>query len=129
MRGLAIYTGLRLAVLAAVWILLQLLTPMRGLFALAAALVISGVISFVLLNRSRDSASTGLSRIFGGINDRIERSRTAEDHLDSEESPAGADAPPALGQPDAEAEEQAVGQGEQPGALEDGDQVATDRTP
>lgn len=128
MRGLAIYTGLRLAVLAVVWFVLQLVTPMRGLFALAAALVISGVISFALLNRSRDSASTGLSRIFGGINERIERSRTAEDHLDAEE-PIAAGASPALGHPDPDSEEQAVGQGEQPGALEDGDQVATDRAP
>lgn len=127
MRGLAIYTALRLAVLAAVWIILQLVTPMRGLFALAAALVISGVISFALLNRPRDSASTGLSRIFGGINDRIERSKAAEDHLDGESVVASEET--SSGEADAQAEEQAVGEGEQPGALEDGDQVATDRAP
>ena len=127
MRGIAVYTLLRLALLAGVWFLVQLVTPMRGLLALAAALVISGVISFALLNRSRDTASTGLFRIFGGINERIERSRTAEDHLVPDTAPeAAADG---LGEGDAQSQEEAVGQGEQPGPLEDGDQVATDRSP
>lgn len=110
MRGIAIYTGLRLALLAAVWLLIQLITPMRGLLAIAVALVISGIISFILLDRTRDQASAGLSRIFGRMNDRIERSRTAEDW----------DEPAASGQGDAQAEQQAVDEHEQSGALEDG---------
>ena len=40
MRGIAIYTGLRVALLAAVWLLIQAVTPLRGLLAIALALVI-----------------------------------------------------------------------------------------
>jgi hypothetical protein len=111
-RGIAIYTGLRVALLAAVWLLVQVVTPIRGLLAIAIAVVISGVISFIVLDRSRDRASIGLAGAFSRINDRIERSRTAEDWDDPIES----------GQPDAQSEQQAVGEHEQAGPLEDGDQ-------
>lgn len=119
MRGIAIYTGLRLALLAAVWLLIQVVTPMRGLLAIAVALVISGIISFILLDRTRDQASAGLSGIFGRMNDRIERSRTAEDW----------DEPAASGQADAQAEQQAVDEHEQSGALEDGHESAPASAP
>ncbi|MEY2965900.1 MAG: hypothetical protein RLZZ228_1713 [Actinomycetota bacterium] len=112
MRGIAIYTGLRVALLAAVWLLIQVVTPIRGLLAIAIAVVISGVISFIALDRSRDRASIGLAGAFSRINDRIERSRTAEDW----------DEPIESGQSDAQPEQQAVGQHEQAGPLEDGDQ-------
>jgi len=110
---MAVYTGLRLALLAAVWLLIQVVTPMRGLLAVAVALVISGIISFILLDRSRDRASAGLAGVFGRINDRIERSRTAEDW----------DEPGGLGQGDAQAEQQPVGEHEQSGALEHGHEL------
>ena len=72
MRGIAIYTGLRLAILAGVWLVIQIVTPMRGLLAIAVALVISGVISFVALDRPRDRASAGLSGVFRRIDERID---------------------------------------------------------
>ena len=115
MRGIAFYTGLRIAVLLAVWFLVQLVTPLRGLIAIAVALVISGILSFVVLDRPRDQASRGLSRIFRRIDERIERSRTAEDVDDEPVAVAS-------GQTDTEAEQQPVGEHDQAGPLQDGDE-------
>jgi hypothetical protein len=119
MRGIAVYTALRLGLLAAVWLFIQLLTPLRGLLAAAVALVISGLISFILLDRSRNSASAGLARVFRRIDDRIERSKIAEDD----------DGVPAPSQPDSgqgqpRTQQHAVGKDEQAGALQHGDEVA-----
>lgn len=114
MRGIAIYTGLRLALLAAVWLLIQAVTPMRGLLAIAVALVISGIISFIALDRPRDRASEGLAGAFRRINDRIEESRTAEDWDDPVES----------GQGEAQTKEHPVAEDEDAGRLQDGDEVA-----
>ena len=110
MSGIAWYTGLRVALLAAVWLLIQVVTPLRGLMAIAVAIVISGVISFILLDRTRDRASVGLSGFFRRIDERIERSRTAEDVDDLPES----------GQGDAGGEQQAVAEGEETRGLQDG---------
>lgn len=111
MRGIATYTAMRVALLIGVWLVIQVVTPMRGLLAIAVALVISGVISFVVLDRSRDSASVGLARVFGRINDRIERSKVAED-IDDE--------PQASGEREADPQQEPVGQHEQAGGLQDG---------
>ncbi|MEK9664119.1 MAG: DUF4229 domain-containing protein [Candidatus Nanopelagicales bacterium] len=113
MRDIAIYTGLRLALLAAVWLLLQAVTPFRGLMAVVIALLISGVISVVLLDRPRDRAGNKVAGVFRRIDERIEKSRTAEDFDD--ESPLS-------GQPDTEPEQRSVGEGQQPGHLQDGDE-------
>lgn len=121
MRGIAVYTALRVALLAAVWLLIQVVTPMRGLLALAVALVISGAISFILLDRSRDRASVGLSRVFRGIDERIERSKVAEDVDDD----LPAREVPASGEGETNPQQQAVGEDEQPGGLEHGHEVAT----
>ena len=119
MRGIVIYTGLRLALLAGVWLVIQIVTPMRGLLAIAVALVISGVISFVALDRPRDRASAGLSGVFRRIDERIERSKVAEDFDDE---------PPASGQGESRSEKEAIGQDEQPGGLEDGHEGASGGT-
>ena len=63
----------------AVWLLLQLLTPLRGLWALVLAVLVSGAISFFLLNRQRDAMSGVVAGFFGRINDRIDASTRAED--------------------------------------------------
>ena len=120
MRGIAVYTALRVALLAAVWLLIQVVTPMRGLLALAVALVISGAISFILLDRSRDRASVGLSRVFRGIDERIERSKVAED-VDDEPPVREA---PASGQSEPRPQQEAVGEDEQSGGLQHGHEVA-----
>lgn len=116
MRGLLIYTGLRLALLAATWFLVQLVTPMRGLLAVAVALVVSGVLGFFLLDRPRDDASVSVSRLFRRIDAKIEASRTAED-VEESRSPQG----------EADPHQHAVGEGEQASPLQDGDQFAAER--
>lgn len=117
MRGIALYTGLRVALLVAAWLLVQAITPLRGLIAIAVALVVSGIISFVVLDRPRDRASAGLAGVFRRIDDRIERSKTAED-VDDE---------PRSGQRQPDAQQEPVAQDEQPRALQDGDEGPADR--
>lgn len=116
MRGIAVYTGLRVALLAAVWLLIQVVTPMRGLLAIAVALVISGAISFIVLDRTRDKASAGLSGVFRRIDERIERSKVAED-FDDEPVPSG--------QGEARPEQESVDQHEESAGLQDRDESAS----
>lgn len=112
------YTGLRLALLAAVWLLIQVVTPMRGLLAVAVALVISGIVSFVLLDRPRDQASAGLSGLFRRIDDRIERSRVAEDvDIDAPALPSG--------EGEAQPEQEAVGEHDESAGLQHRHERAT----
>lgn len=117
MRGIAVYTALRVGLLLAVWLAIQVVTPMRGLMAIAVALVISGAISFILLDRTRDRASAGLSGVFRRIDDRIERSKVAED-VDDE---------PLSRQGEADPQEEAVGEGEQARGLQHGHEGAAGR--
>lgn len=116
MRGIAIYTGLRVALLVLVWLVVQAVTPLRGLLAIAVALVISGIVSFIALDRPRDRASVGLAGAFRRINDRIEASRVAED-VDDEPSAGGGEA---------HAEQHPVDEHEQAGPLQDGHEVPAD---
>lgn len=118
MRGIAMYTGLRVALFAAVWLLIQVVTPMRGLLAIAVALVISGVISFIVLDRPRDQASAGLAGVFRRIDDRIERSKVAED-VDDE--------PVASGESQAQPEQEPVDEHKETGGLQHGDEIAPGR--
>lgn len=74
-----IYTGMRILLFFAVWLLLQLLTPLRGLWGIAAAIVISGLISIFMLNRQRDAMSSTVGAFFHRINERIDESARAED--------------------------------------------------
>lgn len=142
---MAVYTGLRLALLAAVWLVVQLVTPWRGLLAIAVALAVSGVIGFFVLDRSRDSASAAVWRVFRRIDDRIKRNEMLEDAFVERSqahdataagAPSGgtASAPrPAPGQPEvlstgrqsqADAEEHSVDPGEHTGEGQNGDEVA-----
>jgi len=54
--------------------------------ALALAIVISGAISLLLLNRQRDALSSGVARFFRRINERIDASTRAEDVDDPDQS-------------------------------------------
>lgn len=107
----AVYTLLRLVLLIAIWILIAWITPVKGLWALALALLVSGAVSLFLLDRQRDAMSIGVARFFSGINERIEASARAEDvgPMPSEHRQAGAD-------------DEAVGEHQDPGALERRDQ-------
>jgi len=90
----------------ALWLPIQLLTPLRGLWALVLALVGSGILSVILLNRQRKAMGVTVGNFFGRINERIEASTRAEDWPE--------------GEPDAE--QHPVSEGDQAGALEHGDQ-------
>ena len=77
-----IYTASRFALFAVAWLLLELLTPIRGWWALAAAILVSGMVSAFALNRQRDDMSAGLAGFFGRMNARIDAANRAEDERD-----------------------------------------------
>jgi hypothetical protein len=125
-RWLAVltYTGLRVLLLFAVWLILQLITPLRGWLSVAVALVISGLVSLFLLNRQRASMGLVVSSFFGGINARIDAATRAEDDelevevLDVEE----------LVESEPSTQRDSVDQEHQTGSLENDDQSGTNRT-
>ena len=82
--SIAIYTAMRVGLFLGVWLLLQLLTPLRGLWAAALAIVLSGLISLFLLNRQRAAVSSVVGGFFGRINARIDAASRAEDDWDHE---------------------------------------------
>lgn len=89
--AITVYTVLRVALFAAVWLTLELLTPISGLWAIVLAILVSGAISIVLLDRQRDRVGAVAAGFFRGINERIEASARAED--DDLEAPGSAPAP------------------------------------
>jgi hypothetical protein len=84
-----VYTLLRFALFAVVWVLIEFLSPIHGLWAAAAALLISGAISIVVLDRPRNKVGAAAGRFFGGINERIEASARAEDDDEGEQAASG----------------------------------------
>lgn len=126
------YTGLRLLLLLAVWILIELVTPLRGVVSVVVALLVSGVISLFLLNRQRASMSVVVGSFFRGINERIEAAARAEDVDDPDEhhneQPDDPVSVRRSAEADAEPEPEPVQQEHQAGALEHDDQGRTDRT-
>ena len=79
-----VFTALRIGLFLGVWLLLQIITPLQGLWALVVAIILSGVISAFLLNRQRSAMGEVVGRFFGGINDRIEAASRAEDDSDEQ---------------------------------------------
>ncbi len=77
--AILVYTGMRVGLFLAVWLLLQLVTPLRGLWAALVAILASGLISIFVLNRQRSAMSAVVGRFFGGINARIDAASRAED--------------------------------------------------
>ena len=86
-----IYTFLRILLFVATWMLLELLTPLRGIWSLVVALLISGVISFFVLNHQRRAMSQVVAGFFGRINARIDASARAEDVDDDDFTHEAAD--------------------------------------
>ena len=84
LRAVLVYSVLRLALLVAVWLVLELLTPIHGVWAVAAALLMSGAISLVVLDRPRGEAGAVAAGFFGRLNARIDASARAEDVDDDE---------------------------------------------
>lgn len=82
--SIALYTFMRLGLFVAVWLLLQLLTPLRGLWAVVIAILASGVISLFLLSKQRAAMSAVVGGFFGRINDRIDAASRGEDDWDEQ---------------------------------------------
>jgi hypothetical protein len=82
MRNVMFYTVSRVLLFVVVLLLLDL-AGARGLLLIALALLISGLLSYVLLSRQRDSMAgslTGrLTRRTGGFRDRLNQGAAAED--------------------------------------------------
>lgn len=81
-----VYTVLRVAVFAAVWLTIELLTPLSGVWAIVVAILVSGAVSLLLLDRQRGRVGAAAAGFFGRLNERIEASARAED--DDVEPPA-----------------------------------------
>jgi hypothetical protein len=108
------YTSIRLALVILVWLVLQLFTPVRGLLAMALALLASATFSIIFLGRQRDAMSESMFGFFRRLNERIDASAAKEDYLD--------DGPDTGSQAKPEPQDNAVDQQQIPGGLEDGDQ-------
>ena len=89
-----VYTLLRLALFLIVWAVFQFLTPWNGLTALLLAILISGAISFFVLDRQRDAMSTSVFGVFKRMNDRIDAATRAEDEADDAARSAQGDPKP-----------------------------------
>lgn len=77
-----VYTVMRIGLFVAVWVLVQLLTPLRGLWAVVVAILVSGLVSVFLLNRQRTDMGDVIGGFFRRINARIDAASQAEDDLD-----------------------------------------------
>jgi Protein of unknown function (DUF4229) len=77
--AVASYTLLRFALFAIVWVVIELLTPINGVWAIVAAILMSGAISVIALDRQRGAVGQAAAGFFGRINERIEASARAED--------------------------------------------------
>jgi Protein of unknown function (DUF4229) len=78
MRATLSYTLMRLLLFLASLILVYFAGG-RGFLLVALALVISGIISFVVLSRQRDAMSGALSARVRGFRERLEEGTRAED--------------------------------------------------
>ena len=87
--AILIYTLLRIGIFLAAWAIFQYLTPFKGIIGLVLAILVSGAVSFFLLDRQRDAMSTSVFGLFKRMNDRIDAATRAEDVEDGLPSPEG----------------------------------------
>ena len=78
MRPTLAYTSARILLFLAALGLLYF-TGARGLLLVALALLISGVVSFVVLSRQRDAMSGALTSRLRGFRERLDEGARAED--------------------------------------------------
>jgi len=109
-----VFTALRIGLFLGVWLVLQIISPLQGLWALVVAIVLSGVISAFALNRQRSAMGEVVGRFFGGINARIDAASRAEDDSDEQ------------GQDQSGGERDRVGDDESAGTDESGDEPGSD---
>jgi len=74
-RALAVYTVLRVALFALVWGVIWFLTPLDAVWSAAAAILISGAISLVLLDRQRGRVGAAAGGFFSRLNARIDSAK------------------------------------------------------
>ena len=101
-----IYTTIRLALVVVIWFAIQFFTSVRGLLALALALLISAIFSIIFLGKQRDAMSQSMFGFFRRLNERIDAAAAKEDYLEG----------------DPEAQNNPVNQQDVPGSFEGGDQ-------
>ncbi|QBI56045.1 DUF4229 domain-containing protein [Streptomonospora litoralis] len=97
MRSVLAYTAARLLLFAVAFGVLYLLGA-RGLLAAAIAVLVSGLVSYVLLSRQRDAVSSGIAdRIsrLRGIGARLEAGAAKEDQAQQAAAGRGGDPSPA----------------------------------
>ena len=70
MRAAVAYTSARIVLFIAALAVLYLIGA-RGLILLALALLVSGLVSYVVLSRARDRMSASLSGRLGGMRSRV----------------------------------------------------------
>ena len=100
------YTTIRLALVVVIWFAIQFLTSVRGLLALALALLISAIFSIIFLGKQRDAMSQSIFGFFRRLNERIDAAAAKEDDLEGEPK----------------TQDNSVNQQDVPGSFEDGDQ-------
>jgi hypothetical protein len=105
-----VYTASRLGVFVLVAIVLALF-GMRGILLLLVAVVISGLLSFVLLSRQRDAMSQAVVDRSARIRNRMREATEAEDEAD-DAMRAADDQQAADGEGAAHGEREGSGQGE-----------------
>lgn len=86
--------------------MIQFLTSVRGLLAVALALLISAVFSIIFLGKQRDAMSESIFGFFRRLNERIDAAAAKEDYLDG----------------DPQTQSNSVDQQEVPGSFEDRDE-------
>lgn len=118
-RAVIVYSILRIGIFLAAWALVWYLTPLDALWAAIAGLLISGAVSLVVLDRQRGRVGRATGRFFSRINERIDAATRAED-LDEPWPPV-----PASRDGEQEPEHEAVGQHQDPGARERGDEAGS----
>ena len=78
MRSTLAYTSARILLFVISLIVLYFLGA-HGLLLIGLALVISGIVSFVVLSRQRDAMSSALATRIGGFRHRLDEGTRAED--------------------------------------------------
>lgn len=78
MHATVLYTLSRLLLFVVVFVVIYAI-GLRGLLMYALALVISGILSYVVLSRQRDRMSVALSRRLTNFRDRLDEGTRAED--------------------------------------------------
>jgi hypothetical protein len=78
MRATFAYTAARILLFAVVLGVLYLVR-VRGVLLLGLAVLISGIISFVVLSRQRDAISASITSRIGNFHERLDEGTRAED--------------------------------------------------